>query len=193
MKSFIEAARRFAAIVRRLASAAARSAAIAWKRTVAWLAISVNLCLTVIGLCLVVSVACWAASDRFADAVIFFPDGHGAIRGEKREMPRRFNAEDKAELFVSELLLGPESLHLTSAFAPGTKVESVVYRKGRLYVDLSPEAALTDSGKPESVKAGLAALERTLRAALPGIKRITLAIGGFEPYVDGLPAEEGRG
>jgi hypothetical protein len=192
MKSFIETARR-------LAAAAGRGAAAAWRRTKAWLSVSVNFTLAAIGLCLAVSFVSWALSDRFADAVVFFPDGRGGLRGEKREMPRRFNAEDKAELFASELLLGPESLDLRPAFAQGTKVESVLLRKGRLYVGLSAEAALTgsDGGDPtavrKAVEQGKAALERTLRVALPGIKRITLAIGGREPYVDGLPAEEGKG
>jgi hypothetical protein len=192
MKSIIEA-------VRRAASAAFRGVAIAWKSAAAWLSVPVNLCLSAIGLCLAVSVLSWGLSDRFADGVVFFPDGRGAIRGEKRELPRRFNAEDKAELFASELLLGPESLNLSPAFAPGTRLESIVLRKGRLYVDLSPEAALTGASGADAtavrkaIRRGLDALDRTLRAALPGIKSITIAIGGHEPYVDGLPVEEGRG
>jgi hypothetical protein len=192
MKSFLEA-------VRRLAAAAGRGAAAAWSRTKSWLAVPINLCLAVIGLCLAVSVASWAIADRFAEAVVFFPDGRGVLHGEKRMMPRSFNAEQKAELFASELLLGPADLGLSPAFLPGTRVESVVLRKGRLFVDLSPEAALTGSGgsDPTSVRTaierGKAALERTLRVALPGIKRITLAIGGREPFAEGLPAEEGRG
>jgi hypothetical protein len=193
----------FIITVRRIAAAAGRGAAVAWKLTRKWLSVPVNLCLAVIGLCLAVSVLSWALSDRFADAVIFFPDGRGGIRGEKREMPRRFSAEGKAELFASELLLGPESLNLSPAFAPGTKVESVVLRKGRLYVGLSADAALTGvkagagaadpTAVRKAVERGMAALERTLRVALPGIKRITLAIGGYEPYAEGLPAEKGRG
>jgi hypothetical protein len=192
MKPFLET-------VRRIAATMGRAAAAAWRGAVAWLSIPVNLCLAVIGLCLAVSVASWAVADGFGEAVIFFPDGKGALRGEKRMVPRSFNAERKAELFASELLLGPASLSLSPAFAPGTRVESVVLRKGRLYVGLSADAALTGSEGSDptavrkAVERGRAALERTLKVALPGIKRITLAIGGREPFAEGLPAEEGRG
>jgi hypothetical protein len=64
-----------------------------------------------------------------------------------------------------------------------------MYRRGRLYVDLSPEAALED---PNSLKYGIAALERSLKTALPGMKRLSLTIGGKEPYAEGIRAEGGK-
>ena len=50
----------------------------------------------------------------------------------------------EAELIASELLLGPKSTSFSSAFAPGVRVESAMYRKGRLFVDISADAALAD-------------------------------------------------
>ena len=58
-----------------------------------------------------------------------------------------------------------------------------MYRRGRLYVDISPEAALED---PNSLKYGIAALERSLKTALPGMKRLSITIGGQEPYAFGI-------
>ena len=45
--------------------------------------------------------------------------------------------------------------------------------------------------EPKTLKNGLAAMERSLRAALPGLRRLILTIGGTEPYVVGLKAEGG--
>jgi len=89
---------------------------------------------------------------------------------------------------ASELLLGPKSTFLVPDFAPGIRVESVLFRKGRLFVDISSEAALSD---PKTLKNGLAPMERSLRAALPSLRRLVMTIGGTEPYVVGLKAEGG--
>ncbi len=183
----------------RSSSALGRAARAAWGALRSWFSVPANLCLFALALALAASATAWYLSDRFVDAVIYFPDGKGAIRGERRGIPRSSGPEDRAELVASELLLGPAGRDLVPAFTPGAQVRSVLYRKGSLYLDLSPEAALPirrgqygESGS-NSVKEGLAALEDTLRAALPGIKRITLAIGGNEPYATGLPPDEGRG
>jgi hypothetical protein len=56
---------------------------------------------------------------------------------------------------------------------------------------------LADPTDPISLKTriltGIAALERSEKAALPGIKRLSLTIGGKEPYAIGLAAEGGKG
>lgn len=182
----------------RFSSALGRAASSTWRAVRSWLSAPAKLCLCAVALSLAASVAAWSISARFVDAVIYFPDGKGSIRGELRDIPKSYRPEDRAELVASELLLGPADRDLVAAFTPGAQVRSVLYRKGNLFLDLSPEAALplrtgsdAQAGS-DSVKAGLSALERTLRAALPGIKRITLAIGGYEPYAAGLSPEEGR-
>ncbi len=186
MKSILEALRRFSL-------AAGRAIAIAWRSSLKWLSVPVNLCLAVLAALFLVSFAVWAIGDKFEEAALWFPDSRGTLRGEIRQIPNSRGAEARAELVASELLLGPKSNFLLPAFAPGIKVESVLYRKGRLFVDISPEAALTDPKDPEALKRGLAAMERSLRAALPGMRRLVLTIGGTEPYVVGLKAEGGPG
>jgi hypothetical protein len=182
MSQFLDAPRRFLLAVGRILAAA-------WAATLKWLSVPVNLCLALIGLVFIVSFASWAIGDRFEEAVLFFPDAKGRLHGETRNVPHSWGSEARAELIASELLLGPKDTSLSPAFTPGVRVDSVIYRKGRLFVDISPIAAL-DS--PKSLKDGIGAMERSLKAALPGIKRISLTIGGKEPYAVGLKAEGGK-
>jgi hypothetical protein len=175
-------------VLRRFSLGAGKALARAWSSSIKWLSVPVNLCLAVLGLVFLVSFASWAISDKFEEAVLWFPDSKGLLRGEIRQVPHTWGTEARAELVASELLLGPKSTFLVQAFAPGVRVESVLYRKGRLFVDLTADAALDE---PKTLRNGLAAMERSLRAALPGLRRLIVTIGGTEPYVVGLVAEGG--
>jgi hypothetical protein len=148
-----------------------------------WLAVPLNLCLALLGLVFVISFSTWAVTDRFESALLYFPDAKGALHGEVREVPHSWGKEARAGLIASEVLLGPKSADLVSSFPSGVRVESVLYRKGRLFLDISASAALAT---PDSLKTGIKAMERSIHAALPEIWRITLTIGGKEPYKVGL-------
>jgi len=175
-------------VLRRFSLAARRALASAWGSSRKWLSVPVNLCLALLGLVFLISFASWAIGDRFEDAVLWFPNQKGVLQGEIRQVPHSWGVEARADLIASELLLGPKSTFLSPAFAPGIRVESVLFRKGRLFVDISSNAALDE---PKALKNGLAAMERSLRAALPGLRRLVVTIGGTEPYVVGLKAEGG--
>jgi hypothetical protein len=187
MNKFTQAMRRFFVWARRVL-------AVAWAASLKWLAVPLNLCLSVIGLVFVVSFLSWAIGDRFEESLLFFPDAKGVLRGEVREVPHSRGSEARAELIASEVLLGPQSAGLAPAFVPNVRVESVLLRKGRLFVDISPGAALAamDATDPNAIKWGIAAMERSLRTSLPGIKRLTVTIGGKEPYTDRLKTEGGH-
>jgi hypothetical protein len=183
MKPFLE-------FLHRISASAGRALEAAYKRSIIWLAVPVNLCLAVLGLVFLISFGSWAIADRFTDVILWFPDAKGALHGEIRQVPVKWRAENRAELVASELLLGPKTLSLRPAFESGVKVETVLYRKGRLYVDISKDAALQEA---KSLKAGIVAMEKSLRASLPGLRRLTVTIGGTEPYVTGLKVEGGGG
>jgi hypothetical protein len=174
--------------LRRFLSAARRVLAQAWDLSLRWLSVPINLCLALLGLVFVISFSTWAIADRFESALLYFPDARGVLRGEVREVPHTWGAEARANLIASEVLLGPKSADLLPSFPAGVRAESVLYRKGRLFIDISSSAALAS---PASTKNGIKAMERSVRAALPGIRRLTLTIGGKEPYSTGLKAAEG--
>jgi hypothetical protein len=180
---------RFLDALRGYLLALGRVLAVAWKASIKWLSVPVNFCLALLGLLFMVSFVSWAVGSAFEEAVLFFPNARGVLRGELREIPHSRGTEARADLIASEILLGPKNLSLYPAFPQGVRLETVMYRRGRLYVDLSPEAALED---PNSLKYGIAALERSLKTALPGMKRLSLTIGGKEPYAEGIEAEGGK-
>jgi len=168
------------------AAAAIKALRVTARVVLAWLSRPLNACLAAIGLAFLVSFLSWAIGDRYSEAVLFFPDSkRGDLVGELRDLPRRSGRESRAELLASELLLGPRSSGLDSPFPAGIRVESSIYRRRRLYIDLSPEAALA---KPEELKKGLEAMRRSLSRGLPGLKDLVLTIGGREPYATGLEA-----
>jgi len=179
--------------LRRYLRIAGEALAVAWKLTLRWLAIPVNLCLAILGLAFVVSLSSWTFGESFEQAVLFFPDARGSLHGELRDVPHSWGSEARAGMIASEFLLGPAQASLLPAFPPGTRVESALYRRGRLFLDISATAALVPAGQPGAVKIGIAALERSLKAAMPGLKRLSLTIGGQEPYAVGLKAEGGKG
>ena len=176
--------------------ACAKAALAAWRAlraaarlSLTWLSVPFNAVLAAIGLAFLVSFLAWAVGDRNAEVALFFPSARtGALRGELRDLPRKWGREGRAELLASELLPGPRSDELSPAFPQGTKVEAVLYRKGRLYLDLSAEAALSP---PSELRAGLAAMRRTMERGFPWLKELVLTIGGREPYSLGYEAGNG--
>ncbi len=186
MNPFLDRLRRYLRI-------AGEALALAWKATLRWLSVPVNLCLAVLGLTFVVSLGAWTFGESFEQAVLFFPDAKGGLHGELRDVPHSWSRESRAGMIASEFLLGPAKSSLLPGFPPGTRVETALYRRGRLFLDISATAALVPAGQPGAVKTGIAALERSLKAALPGLKRLSLTIGGQEPYAVGLKAEGGKG
>jgi hypothetical protein len=174
-----------------VARAQARFLRGALRKAFAWLSLPVNACLAAIVLAFLISLFSWAIGDRYAEMALFFPSGKASASGlatlkaELRDLPRPRGAEARAELLASELLLGPRDPLLGPAFPQGTRLESALYRKGHLYVDLSASAALAEAS---ALKAGLSALERSLRLALPGLKGLRVTIGGREPYVESIMA-----
>ncbi len=153
-------------------------------RVAAWLAPPERMCLVLLGFSFAVSGLAWLVSDRFEDALVFFPDGRGRLRGELRSIPAARGAEARAELVAAEALLGPMTPGLHACFPPGVRVEKVLLRKGSLYLDLSEDAALAPRSELERA---LEALTRSLRAASPAVRRVVLTIGGRVPWGD-LPA-----
>jgi len=78
------------------------------------------------------SLLAWAFLDRQSSYVLYFPDHRGkTFGGELRDLPWRSTAEDRAELLVSEFLLGPRDPRLlpassrsSSGKAPSTSISA---------------------------------------------------------------------
>ena len=128
------------------------------------------------------SLLAWAFLDRQSSYVLYFPDHRGkTFGGELRDLPWRSTAEDRAELLVSEFLLGPRDPRLLPALPPTTRLVSILLRKGTLYVDLGEETALLP--RPELEKAILA-LRKTLNLGFRQAGRLVVTIGGWQPWAE---------
>jgi len=178
MKEFLE---RLGALSKKAAHRVA-----VWARAFAvWIAPPHRFVASLLGLVFAISLISWAIWDGQTRFVLYFPamSGH-VLRGETRELPRRGNAETRAELLVSEFLLGPRDPSLVPAFPAGSTLESLILRKGRLYVDLGEDAALV----PEAdLERGIAALRKTLGLGIHQARQVVVTIGGQE-----LSSETGK-
>jgi hypothetical protein len=190
MSTFFDGCRQGFAVISRSISAAGRFGNAASRRGLRWLAVPVHFFLAAFGFFFLFSLVAWGLADRYAGTLLFFPDSRkGIFRTEVRPLPRRWSAEARAELVASEVLLGPRDPGLVPVFPQGVSLVTVIYRKGSLFLDLSESAAL--EGK-QGLDTGLTALERSVKAALPGLRRIAITIGGREPYADGLEKPVGN-
>lgn len=143
-------------------------------------------------LCLffVVTVSCWLFRPMPArNAVLFFPrDGGSKLCGESRPvLPGRGGMEDGARNVVEELLLGPGNTSLSPVLPRGTRVKETLYRKGRLYVDLSEDAVFAQT---PSLAEGISAVRKTVRYNFPTLGSVVVTIEGREPFAVELTSVE---
>ena len=122
-------------------------------------------------------------------AVLFFPRaGDLRLEGEARPvLPGGQGLEDGARVVVEELLLGPADSRLVAALPRGTRVTETLYRRGRLYMDLSEDAVFAES---PSLDLGLEAVRKTLRYNFPTLGNVIVTVGGREAGVQGLGSSE---
>jgi len=135
------------------------------------------------GLC-IFALADYIILARVARSFVF-PDMNGkASSVEYRFLPRMRGLENQIEQYVAEALLGPVSVDSSSLFLKGTRVLSVLARDGVAYIDLSEDAALSaQSGASATfLRDSLAGLIAGIGRNFPSLKRVSVFIGGHEPY-----------
>ncbi len=161
------------------------------RRGVVWISPPPRLTVAGIILVFLISILTWTFGGKTWDTVLFFPTRSGSsLRGELRSLPRANTLEGRAIHIAAEYVLGPVGYQdLYSAFGKDIHVESVLFRSGNLYVDLSPDAALVEA---PSLRLALEGLRKSLSAGLPRVRRVVLTIGGTEPWSDGIvtPADK---
>jgi hypothetical protein len=175
---------------RRIFASLARALGSAVRGLAVWLSKPANACASLIAALLCISALTWALDYDSSDVVLYFPDGDSEkLSGEYRSVPRRWDREGRAEVIVEEFLLGPRSPTLSAAFRSGVRLETVLYRDGDLYVDISEEAALAETAE---LKLGLEALRRSLVGEFPRLRRLALTVGGFEPWAERMKEPSGN-
>jgi hypothetical protein len=121
--------------------------------------------------------------------VLFFPSTETrsaegkAVRlvAEERFLPRHRDADRDARELVEAALLGPARHGAAPLFPPKATVNTLMVRRGVLYVDLSAPAAIPDPLAPLPLGEAAAALRRTIRFNFPWVREVAFSVDGQAP------------
>ncbi|MFP3040367.1 GerMN domain-containing protein [Treponema primitia] len=100
---------------------------------------------------------------------------------EDRMVSQTGSRENDISRYVEEALLGPVSLDSAPLFPKGTRLESLLYRDGVIYADLSDSAALAPL-EGADVFTGLYTLYGGIKRNFSYVKDVRLFIAGHEVY-----------
>jgi Sporulation and spore germination. len=113
---------------------------------------------------------------------MFESSDNGKICMESRFLPLR-PVQGRVNMYVDELLLGPETSRYRPLFSPGTKALSCFRRGGTLYVDLS-DTLLTESGGASEIKKGIKLFRKNILHNFENIRTVEVFVGGRLAYED---------
>jgi hypothetical protein len=106
---------------------------------------------------------------------------------EDRMVRQTGSQENDVRQYVEEALLGPVSLDSTPLFPKGTRLESLLFRDGVVYADLSELAALPavlPFHEGADVFNGLQTLHSGIKRNFSYVKDVRLFINGHEAYFE---------
>jgi hypothetical protein len=114
---------------------------------------------------------------------VFYSIDNGTPVVEDRMLSRAASREADIRRYVEEVLLGPVSLDSASLFPRETRLRSLLYRDGIVYVDLSESAALPPVEGGETFN-GLYTLNTGIRRNFSYVKDVRLFIAGNETFFE---------
>ena len=114
--------------------------------------------------------------------VLFFPRDNGnGFNAERRIIRRSLNKEERITQTVKEILLGPSELELENIVPVGTKIQSLIFSEGVLYLDFSPLFFEDLSGFILPFNERLEYVEKNVLFNYPFVKRVAITINGQLP------------
>jgi spore germination protein GerM len=131
---------------------------------------------------------------------VFYSVADWSIIVEDRMLRRAESREDDMIRYVEEFLLGPVSPDLAPLFPRETRLESLLYRDGVAYVDLSesalfptPEQSAGGSGDSAGVFGNFQTLYRGIRRNFPYVREVRLFVNGNIAFAGefGIPETAG--
>ncbi len=123
--------------------------------------------------------------------IFFFPLNTGArIGSERRGIPERKLVDDQIEIFLNELLLGPETLALTHTAPEDTRILNVAVVERTVYVNVSQALLNADQELPVSIDEALANLRFNILFNFPRMEEIVFTIEGQQVHAPYYPGPE---
>jgi hypothetical protein len=132
---------------------------------------------------LALSLALFFDGGHWARRILFFPESTSRkLAGETRFLPRQSGLAENVRLLVEEALLGP-TLPLHGRLLPRTtRLQTVLARRGNVYISLSQGILRQDRECPFSPQEALEALGTAIRFNFPQIRSLYLLIDGQVPF-----------
>lgn len=117
------------------------------------------------------------------ERVFLFPDvKSAALKGELRRMRNTGPLEDRILAYLEDLVLGPTALDHTRLLPGDTKINSVLFRGDKAYVDFSRGFLFLDENEiPLSYGEILSIVGRSIRFNFRKVKEVIITIDGQEP------------
>ena len=114
---------------------------------------------------------------------VFYPEMEGKIVVEDRRLRWSDDRETDIRRYVDDALLGPVSHGYKPLFPRETRLNSLMFRDGVVYADLSESAALPYN-EGGDVFRNLLTLNKGIRRNFPYTKNVKLFIGGNEVFFE---------
>jgi len=127
--------------------------------------------------------------NKWHPYVMFFPKftNPEEVDGEIRKIRLQDEDAENIERFVAELALGPADLRYLRIIPRGTKVNSVMYREGRLFIDFSYGLLFSEERNPLTLGERFELFTRSLRENFPDLGEIVYTVNGEVPF-DFMPS-----
>ena len=113
----------------------------------------------------------------------FFESGSDKAVGEMRNIPKYSDNEKNIQVYVEELLLGPRGMNLISVFPEGTKLNQLMLREKKLFIDINNMVLETDISKSYNIGKSIKLLRKNIFFNFPDISSIIFTITGEEPDI----------
>lgn len=120
--------------------------------------------------------------NRYTERSLFFIDPVSReIMLEYRVVPEKNDMEKNIEILINEIFLGSSVLFRENIFPAGTKAVHVLFRKGKVYVDLNENAVFKNRGCSLSFEESADIFRKSVRFNFPAVDEIVLTVKGILP------------
>ena len=122
-------------------------------------------------------------NDKQEKIFYFYESGTEKAVGEMRTIPKYNHEEKNIQVYVNELLLGPRGMNLVSVFPEGTKLNQLMLREKKLYIDINNMLLKTDISKSYNIGKSIKLLRKNIIFNFPDISSVIFTITGEEPEI----------